>query len=81
MAALAFVDAVITFDTATPLQLITDLKPNVLIKGADYKLEEVIGRSVVEENGGRVVLVQLIPDSSTTRIVEKMRIAESEAVA
>jgi D-beta-D-heptose 7-phosphate kinase/D-beta-D-heptose 1-phosphate adenosyltransferase len=81
MAALAFVDAVITFDSATPLQLITDLKPNVLIKGADYKLEEVVGHSVVEGNGGRVVLVQLVPNSSTTTIVEKMRIADREAVA
>ena len=81
MAALAFVDAVITFDTETPLQLITELKPNVLIKGADYKVEEVVGRAVVEENGGRVVLVQLVPNSSTTRIVEKMRITGQEAVA
>jgi D-beta-D-heptose 7-phosphate kinase / D-beta-D-heptose 1-phosphate adenosyltransferase len=69
------------FDTETPLELITELKPNVLIKGADYKVEEVIGRSVVEANGGRVVLVPLVPDSSTTRIVEKMRIADRESVA
>ena len=81
MAALAFVDAVILFDTETPLELITELKPNVLIKGADYKVEEVVGRSVVEENGGRVVLVPLVPNSSTTRIVEKMRIANRESVA
>jgi D-beta-D-heptose 7-phosphate kinase/D-beta-D-heptose 1-phosphate adenosyltransferase len=80
MAALAFVDAVITFDTETPLELITELKPNVLIKGADYKVEEVVGRSVVEENGGRVVLVPLVPNSSTTKIVEKMRIADRESV-
>jgi D-beta-D-heptose 7-phosphate kinase/D-beta-D-heptose 1-phosphate adenosyltransferase len=81
MAALAFVDAVILFDAATPLELITDLKPNVLIKGADYKVEEVVGRSVVEENGGRVVLVNLVPNSSTTRIVEKMRVDKREAAA
>jgi D-beta-D-heptose 7-phosphate kinase/D-beta-D-heptose 1-phosphate adenosyltransferase len=81
MAALAFVDAVVTFDTETPLELISDLKPNVLVKGADYMLEEVVGRSVVEENGGRVVLVPLVPNSSTTRIAEKMRIAEREVVA
>jgi D-beta-D-heptose 7-phosphate kinase/D-beta-D-heptose 1-phosphate adenosyltransferase len=80
MAALAFVDAVILFDTETPLELITELKPNVLIKGADYKLEEVVGRSVVEANGGRIVLVPLVPNSSTTRIVEKMQIADRENV-
>jgi D-beta-D-heptose 7-phosphate kinase/D-beta-D-heptose 1-phosphate adenosyltransferase len=81
ISALAFVDAVVTFDTETPLDLITDLKPNVLIKGADYKVEEVAGRGVVEANGGRVVLVPLVPNSSTTRIVEKMRASESEAIA
>ena len=81
MAALAFVDAVILFDAATPLELITELKPSVLIKGADYKVEEVVGRAVVEENGGRVVLVNLVPNSSTTRIVEKMRTDERGAAA
>jgi D-beta-D-heptose 7-phosphate kinase / D-beta-D-heptose 1-phosphate adenosyltransferase len=75
MSALAFVDAVITFEADTPLALITDLKPNVLIKGADYQLKDVVGGAVVEENGGRVVLVQLVPNSSTTRIVESVRIA------
>ncbi len=80
ISALAFVDAVIIFDTETPLELITELKPSVLIKGADYKVEEVVGHSVVEANGGRVVLVPLIPNSSTTRIVEKMRVGESQAL-
>jgi len=81
IAALAFVDAVITFDAPTPIELIADLLPNVLIKGADYKVEEVIGRDVVEANGGRVVLVPLVPDSSTTRIVRKVRADMAEAVA
>jgi D-beta-D-heptose 7-phosphate kinase/D-beta-D-heptose 1-phosphate adenosyltransferase len=80
ISALAFVDAVITFDAETPIDLITDLKPSVLIKGADYKVEQVVGRSVVEANGGRVVLVPLIPNSSTTQIVEKMRIGSGEAL-
>jgi D-beta-D-heptose 7-phosphate kinase / D-beta-D-heptose 1-phosphate adenosyltransferase len=80
ISALAFVDAVITFDADTPIDLITDLKPAVLIKGADYKVEEVVGRAVVEANGGRVVLVPLVPNSSTTRIVEKMRVGNSEAL-
>jgi D-beta-D-heptose 7-phosphate kinase / D-beta-D-heptose 1-phosphate adenosyltransferase len=81
MAALAFVDAVITFDTETPLELITELKPNVLVKGADYKVEEVVGRAVVEANGGRVVLAPLVPNSSTSRIVEKMRVADRESTS
>ena len=70
----------ITFDAETPIDLIADLKPNVLIKGADYKVDEVVGRSIVEANGGRVILVPLIPNSSTTKIVEKMRIGNSEAL-
>jgi D-beta-D-heptose 7-phosphate kinase / D-beta-D-heptose 1-phosphate adenosyltransferase len=77
ISALAFVDAVIAFDAETPIDLITELKPNVLIKGADYKVEEVVGRAVVEANGGRVVLVPLVPNSSTTKIVERMRVGNS----
>lgn len=80
IASLAFVDAVIRFDAETPIELITALKPSVLIKGADYKVEDVVGRSIVEANGGRVVLVPLIPNSSTTRIVEKLRISSSDAL-
>jgi D-beta-D-heptose 7-phosphate kinase/D-beta-D-heptose 1-phosphate adenosyltransferase len=80
ISALAFVDAVVVFDTETPLELITELKPNVLIKGADYKIEDVVGRSVVEANGGRVVLVPLVPNSSTTRIVEKMKVSHKKAL-
>jgi D-beta-D-heptose 7-phosphate kinase/D-beta-D-heptose 1-phosphate adenosyltransferase len=73
MASLAFVDAAVVFDADTPLELIRQIKPNVLIKGADYTLDQVVGRSEVEAYGGRVVLVDLVPESSTTRIVEKMR--------
>jgi D-beta-D-heptose 7-phosphate kinase/D-beta-D-heptose 1-phosphate adenosyltransferase len=80
ISAFAFVDAVITFDADTPIDLIADLAPNVLIKGADYSLQEVVGRSIVETSGGRVVLVPLLPDSSTTRIIEHMRVGKSEAL-
>ena len=80
ISALAFVDAVITFDAETPIDLIAGLKPNVLIKGADYKREQVVGRAIVEANGGRVVLVPLVPDSSTTSIVEKMQVGKNPAL-
>jgi len=80
ISALAFVDAVITFDAETPLDLIGNLKPNVLIKGADYKVDEVVGRSVVEVNGGRVITIPIVPNSSTTKIVEKMRIVNDDAL-
>jgi D-beta-D-heptose 7-phosphate kinase/D-beta-D-heptose 1-phosphate adenosyltransferase len=80
MAALGFVDAVTIFDEETPLELISELLPNVLIKGADYRPDQVVGGSVVEEHGGRVVLVDLVPNSSTTGIVEKMKSNKSEAL-
>jgi D-beta-D-heptose 7-phosphate kinase/D-beta-D-heptose 1-phosphate adenosyltransferase len=73
MSALEFVNAVTIFDAETPLELITQIKPNVLIKGADYRPDQVVGRAEVEAHGGRVVLINLVPNSSTTRIVEKMR--------
>jgi rfaE bifunctional protein nucleotidyltransferase chain/domain len=73
ISALSFVDAVITFDTETPFDLIALLRPEVLIKGADYKADEVVGRAVVEANGGRIVLIPLVANSSTTKIVQKLR--------
>jgi D-beta-D-heptose 7-phosphate kinase/D-beta-D-heptose 1-phosphate adenosyltransferase len=80
LAALAFVDAVVMFDAETPIELIASLLPNVLIKGADYRLDQVVGREVVETNGGRVILVQLVPNTSTANIVERMRAPETEAL-
>ncbi len=73
IAALAFVDGVVVFDDDTPVDLISAILPDVLVKGADYRVDQVVGREIVEAHGGRVVLVDLFPDSSTTRIVEKMR--------
>jgi D-beta-D-heptose 7-phosphate kinase / D-beta-D-heptose 1-phosphate adenosyltransferase len=73
LAGLAFVDGVVLFDEDTPIKLISDVRPDVLIKGADYKIEQVIGRDIVEANGGRVMLVDLVPNTSTTNIVDKFR--------
>ncbi|MBV8568030.1 MAG: D-glycero-beta-D-manno-heptose-7-phosphate kinase [Methylobacteriaceae bacterium] len=73
LAALAFVDAVTIFDEDTPEALISRLLPDVLVKGADYAIEDVVGRDVVEAHGGRVVLVDLVPNSSTTGIVARAR--------
>lgn len=72
MAALAFVDAVIVFGEDTPLELLQYLRPDVLIKGADYQLSQVVGRELVESYGGRVSLIDLVPDASTSNIVEKV---------
>jgi len=73
LAALAAVDAVVMFDEDTPLELVQALRPNVLVKGADYPRERIVGADFVEARGGRVVRVPLVPETSTTRIVERLR--------
>jgi D-beta-D-heptose 7-phosphate kinase/D-beta-D-heptose 1-phosphate adenosyltransferase len=68
--ALGCVDAVALFDEDTPLRLIQELVPDVLVKGADYTLDRVVGRDVVEAAGGRVALAPLLPGHSTSRLIE-----------
>lgn len=72
LASLACVDAVIVFEEDTPLELLQAIRPDVLVKGQDYKLEQVVGRDLVESSGGRVVLVPLVPDRSTTALIERI---------
>ena len=67
---LASVDAVCMFEDDTPLELITSLLPDVLVKGADYTLDTIVGRDVVEKSGGSVHTIQLVPNISTSTIVE-----------
>lgn len=69
LAGLHCVDYIVVFAEDTPLRLIETLRPDVLVKGADYRLEEVVGREAVERHGGRVELVPLVPEQSTTKIV------------
>jgi D-beta-D-heptose 7-phosphate kinase / D-beta-D-heptose 1-phosphate adenosyltransferase len=73
LAALEAVDLVVVFEEDTPLELIKRVRPGVLVKGADYKREDVVGHEVVEAAGGDVVLVELVPGHSTTAIVEGAR--------
>ncbi len=73
LAGFAAVDCVVLFDEDTPLELIRALEPDVLVKGADYTREQIVGADVVEARGGRVVRVGLVPDQSTTRLVERLR--------
>ena len=73
LAALESVDLVTLFEQDTPLDLIRRVRPAVLVKGGDYRREQVVGRDVVEGLGGSVVLVDLVPGFSTTRIVERSR--------
>jgi D-beta-D-heptose 7-phosphate kinase/D-beta-D-heptose 1-phosphate adenosyltransferase len=79
LAALEAVDLVVVFEEDTPLELIKHVRPAVLVKGADYRLDEVVGREVVEGAGGDVILVELVPGQSTTGLVR--RTAKSTAPA
>jgi rfaE bifunctional protein nucleotidyltransferase chain/domain len=73
LAGFAAVDCVTLFDEDTPLGLIELLEPDVLVKGADYTRDRIVGADLVEGRGGRVVRVELVPDHSTTRLVERLR--------
>jgi rfaE bifunctional protein nucleotidyltransferase chain/domain len=73
LAALAAVDCVVVFDEDTPLQLIRALAPDVLVKGADYSRDRIVGADWIEARGGRVVRVPVVPDFSTTALVERLR--------
>ncbi len=73
LAALEVVDLVVMFGEDTPLKLIRRVRPHVLVKGGDYKKSEVVGREVVERAGGEVILVDLVPGQSTTRLVERAK--------
>ncbi|MGB6538868.1 MAG: D-glycero-beta-D-manno-heptose-7-phosphate kinase [Xanthobacteraceae bacterium] len=71
LAALEAVDLVVIFEQDTPLELIELVRPNVLVKGADYAKEEVVGHDLIEAAGGRVLLVDLVPGHSTTAMVKR----------
>ena len=72
LAALAAVDYLTVFDESTPLELIQTLRPDVLVKGADYRRDDVIGADFVESYGGRVHLAGLRKGHSTTRLVQRL---------
>ena len=73
LAALTCVDCVVLFDEETPLALIKRLRPDVLVKGADYARAAIVGADQVEGWGGRVVRVPLVPGTSTTALLARLR--------
>jgi D-beta-D-heptose 7-phosphate kinase/D-beta-D-heptose 1-phosphate adenosyltransferase len=72
MASLAPVDLVVLFDEDTPLELINALRPDVLVKGADYSIDQVVGADLVQSWGGQVLLVELQAGHSTTGTIRRM---------
>lgn len=73
LAGLFFVDAVIPFDDDTPLKLIEALQPDVLVKGGDYQVEDIVGYHEVIATGGEVLTLPFIAGESSTRIIERLR--------
>ena len=72
LAALSVVDYVTLFDEPNPLATIQMIKPDVLVKGADWEKDDIVGRDAVEAAGGRVARIALTPEASTTGIIEKI---------
>ena len=73
LAALECVDAVVTFDQDTPAEIVRLVQPDVLVKGADWPADQIVGRDTVEARGGQVVLVPVEEGHSTSSIVERIR--------
>lgn len=72
LAALQFVDAVVIFDEDTPASLIEKIMPDVLVKGKDYKVEEIAGHEVVLRHGGKVITIELTEGYSTSGLINKL---------
>jgi D-beta-D-heptose 7-phosphate kinase/D-beta-D-heptose 1-phosphate adenosyltransferase len=77
LAAMEAVDLIVLFEQDTPLELIERVKPNVLVKGGDYRREQIVGREVVEAAGGQVRVIELVPGFSTSDMVRRSRALES----
>ncbi len=73
LASLLMVDAVVIFEEDTPLELINSVRPDVLVKGGDYTIEQIVGAKEVISNGGRVVINPVIEGYSTTSIIDKLK--------
>jgi rfaE bifunctional protein nucleotidyltransferase chain/domain len=71
--ALEAVDRVVVYAEPTPLELVRALRPDVLVKGADWAAEDIVGRAEVEETGGRVLRVVLVPGRSTSSLLDRLR--------
>jgi D-beta-D-heptose 7-phosphate kinase/D-beta-D-heptose 1-phosphate adenosyltransferase len=73
LASLLMVDAVVVFEEDTPLELITAIQPDVLVKGGDYTIEQIVGAKEVIKTGGRVVINPIVEGYSTSSIIEKSK--------
>jgi len=76
LASFSFVDALIIFDEQTPLELIKWVKPDILVKGADYSVDQIVGSDFVFRNGGEVKTLEYLPGYSTTQLEQKIKSAK-----
>lgn len=67
------VDFVISFDEETPFEIISEVIPDILVKGGDWKLDQIVGRDIVEQNGGKVFSLKYVDNYSTSSILEKLK--------
>lgn len=74
LSALQFVDAVVLFGEDTPYELIKQVQPDILVKGNDYKPEEIVGYDIVTAKGGKVLTIDLVAGFSTTNVIRRMRV-------
>jgi D-glycero-beta-D-manno-heptose 1-phosphate adenylyltransferase len=68
-----FVDGVILFNETTPLNLITAIKPDILVKGSDYSVQDIVGADIVKQNGGQIITLDYLEGYSTSSLIEKIR--------
>ena len=73
LAALDFIDAIVLFSEETPLDLINTIKPDILAKGGDYKIDTIVGHEIVKENGGDVIIIPFVDGFSSTNIINKIK--------
>ena len=73
LAALACVDHVVIFDEPDPCNLIAAVQPDILVKGGDWPIEQIVGREIIQARGGTVVTIPLVPDVSTTTLVQRIK--------
>ena len=73
LAGMAFVDAVVLFDEETPINLISMIRPNVLVKGGDYKIKDIVGHEIVLNSGGKVCTIDFVDGYSSSALIEKVK--------
>ena len=73
IAGLGFVDAVVLFDEETPIKLISIIKPDVLVKGGDYEVKDIVGHEIVQSNSGKVCTIDFVDGYSSSKLIEKVK--------